>query len=100
LLSVAGNTVTGTGAPSTPIEIFSDAGAQGQYYLGSTTTGADGSFSFTVTTWPSATVTAIQGYGSSFSVPLRIDSSLPITPTATPIAPAPDTKVYLPIVEK
>ena len=100
LLSVAGNTVTGTGAPSTPIEIFSDAGAQGQYYLGSTTTSADGSFSFTVTTWPSATVTAIQGYGSSFSVPLRIDSSLPITPTATPIAPAPDAKVYLPIVEK
>jgi len=80
ITSVTATTVTGTaGAPdSSVIEIFQDAGCQGNIYIGSATVSSSGSFTFTGSIPSSATggnltttVTDPAGNTSEFSTPVE-----------------------------
>lgn len=68
-------TVSGTAKPNSTIEIFTDDNAQGQYYQGTTTTAADGTFSFfTLPRWKGKQITTVvtddQGNSSTYSSPI------------------------------
>jgi hypothetical protein len=86
------------------VEVFADSAAQGQYYLGRTTAGADGKFSFTSTAWLAPNITAIafdaQGNISAFSTHLTADGAVTPTPTPPPGTPMPGDKIYLPFITK
>jgi len=96
-LTVNGLTLTGTAAPSAAVEIFADPGTQAQYYVGRTTAGADGSFTFVATSWPASNITAINANASPLSAPAT--ASVVVTPTP-PVTPTPGVKLYLPTVRK
>ncbi len=84
-----GRTVIGTATPGTVVEIFSDTGGQGLYFEGSTTTNADGSFSFTAAqNWraPNLNATATDANGNSSAFTYNRRGSVPF--------------VYLPLVLK
>lgn len=111
LVSVVNRVVTGkTLKTGVTVEIFTDAGAQGQYYEGQTVS-ATGTFTFTlpdVSIWRSGKITAVgiddQGNASPFSNQLAAPVLTPIIPTPTPVpgtTPTPSSSsVYLPVVQK
>lgn len=91
LQTVTGNTVSGQAPANVTVEIFADNGAQGQFYIGQTPAGSDGSFTFTSNTgWTAPNVTAIavapNTNASPFSGP--VPASTNTTPTGTPTATA------------
>ena len=99
------NAVSGMASPGTIVELFVDSGGKGQFFQGSTTAAADGSFTFTMQgSAPGPNVTALiidaQGNASPFSSLVTIPIPTP-TPTATPDPTAQTGKtIYLPIVTK
>ncbi|HEX5689832.1 MAG TPA: right-handed parallel beta-helix repeat-containing protein, partial [Roseiflexaceae bacterium] len=79
--------VSGTATPGTLVRIFSDMAQQGQFYEGSTTAGADGSFSFSVASaWhaPNLNATATDAAGNSSAFTYNSRTILP--------------RLYLPVV--
>jgi parallel beta-helix repeat protein len=89
LQSVTGNSVTGQAKAGVTIEIFADNGAQGQFFVGQTTAGGDGQFTFTNNNgWSATNVTAIAVEGttnaSTFSAPLPVGAVTIPTPSSTP----------------
>jgi parallel beta-helix repeat protein len=86
-------TVSGTAKPNSTLEIFTDDNSQGQYYQGTTTTAADGTFSFfTFRHWFGKQITTVvtdaQGNSSAYSTPIT-------APTITDLY-----FTYLPVVKK
>ncbi|MDQ3248454.1 MAG: right-handed parallel beta-helix repeat-containing protein [Chloroflexota bacterium] len=123
VLTIAGNVVSGLATPGVTVELFSDQGAQGQFFEGRTTAADNGSFSVTLAGNGQATnltAIAIDGLGnaSAFSTPPlnKLGPPTPVTPTPvtpapitpTPVTPTPVTPsvtptpipLYLPIVTK
>jgi parallel beta-helix repeat protein len=113
LLTFADNTLSGVATPGVMVELFSDHGAQGQFFEGRTATAATGSFSLPLAgSGQAANFTAIaieEGNASPFSSPpLNKLTPAPTAPaTPTPIAPGEeqspvdtDHQLYLPIVTK
>lgn len=89
LQTVTGNTITGQAKAGATVEIFADNGAQGQFYVGQTTAGGNGGFTFTSNIgWAATNVTAIaiepNMNASAFSGPLPADSSATPVSTSTP----------------
>lgn len=99
-LALVGSQLTGVTVAGATIEVFADSGAQGQYYQGRVTAGADGAFTFTALTWLASNITTIaldtQGNVSNFSPPLT--ATIVATPTPIGSAPTPDAQIYLPLV--
>lgn len=96
LQTVTGNSITGQAKASVTVEIFADNGAQGQFFVGQTTAGGDGQFTFTSATgWNATNITAIAVDGTTNASPFS--SALPagtvVTPTlsATPTPTVPAT---------
>lgn len=92
LQTVSGNTVIGQAKAGATVEIFADNGAQGQFFVGQTTAGGDGQFTFTgATGWSAANLTAIALDGtanaSSFSSALPAGAVVTPTLTETPTTP-------------
>jgi parallel beta-helix repeat protein len=84
---VVGTTVTGTTVPGARVEIFSDFGNQARFFEGTTTAGADGTFSFTASqAWKGTVVNATATDSGGNSSGLAIDKESRI--------------VYLPIVRR
>ncbi len=102
---MVGNAVSGVAKPGAKVELFADSGAQGQFFQGSTTAAADGSFSFAMLAsalGPNLTALSIdaQGNASPFSGALIIPTPTPTaTATATPTV-QPDANLYLPVITK
>src|SRR5205085_12012888 len=102
---VSGKTII----PGLTIEIFTDAGAQGQFFEGQTIEGSDGNFTFTLpdtSVWHGGKITAIaidsQGNASPFSTTTLTAPVVTLpTPTAvpTPIG-TPASQSYLPLIRK
>lgn len=91
LQTVVGNSVTGQAKAGATVEIFADAGAQGQFFVGQTTAGSNGSFTFVnAAGWASNNVTAIvlepNGSASAFSAPQPVAITVTPTPSSTPTA--------------
>jgi len=73
--------VQGTAVPMSMIEVFTDSGNQGRQYLGSTTSGASGSFVLEISGMPlleniTATVTDTNGNTSMFSLPYAVSTNV------------------------
>ena len=88
LLSLVNDTVSGLTSPNITVELFADNGAQGRFFLGRTTAGADGTFAFALAgVYPAPNLTAVsidaQGNASGFSNALNIPNILTPTVTAT-----------------
>ena len=105
LQTITGNSVSGQAKAGVTVELFGDNGAQGQFFIGQTTAGGDGRFSFANNSgWSVANVTAIAVEGmtnaSAFSAPLPVDNvTLPTptnTSTPTPTATATETATPTP----
>lgn len=91
LQTVTGNSITGQAKAGVTIEIFADSGAQGQFFVGQTTAGGDGQFTFTSNTgWNATNITAIAIEGTAnasiFSSALPAGTVITPTPSATPTA--------------
>lgn len=91
LQTAAGNTITGQAKAGVTVEIFADSGGQGQFFVGQTTAGANGSFAFTNSSgWPANNVTAIAldptSSASAFSTPLPVAVAITPIPSSTPTA--------------
>ena len=97
--------------PGLTIEIFTDAGTQGQFFEGQTIGGSDGNFTFTLpatSVWRAVPgkITAIaidsQGNASPFST-TTLTAPVVTLPTPTPV-PTPigtsTSKSYLPLITK
>lgn len=96
LQTVTGNSVTGQAKAGVTIEIFADSGAQGQFFVGQTTAGGDGQFTFTSNTgWNATNITAIAVDGTSnaspFSAALPAGTVVTPTPSTTPTPTVPAT---------
>lgn len=96
LQTVTGNNVTGQAKAGVTIEIFADSGAQGQFFVGQTTAGGDGQFTFTSNTgWNATNITAIAVDGttnaSPFSAALPAGTVVTPTPSTTPTPTVPAT---------
>lgn len=92
LQTVTDNSVTGQAKAGVTVEIFADSGTQGQFFVGQTTAGSDGQFTFTgATGWIAANITAIAVDGtanaSPFSSALPASTVITPTPSATPTTP-------------
>lgn len=98
ITSVVGQTLTGSTIPGATVEIFADPGVQGQYYIGQTSAGADGNFTFTAPgAWPSTNLVVIavdsQGNTTAFSTtaPAAGYTGGANTPTPTSPVVSPET---------
>ncbi|MGB5849944.1 MAG: hypothetical protein WBH40_15760 [Ignavibacteriaceae bacterium] len=81
LTSGTSEQVQGTAVPMSVIEVFTDSGNQGRQYLGSTTSGASGSFVLEISGMPllgniTATVTDTNGNTSMFSLPYAVSTNV------------------------
>ncbi len=113
LTGLNGATVIGTSIAGATVEIYASSDAQGEYYLGHTLVGVDGTFQYThPSDWPAANITAIvfdsSGNASTFSEPFVGGVSATPTPTGTlepDITPSPSTTptpgnaIYLPLIK-
>jgi parallel beta-helix repeat protein len=100
-LIVNGLMLTGIAAPGAAVEIFADPGSHAQYYVGHTTAGSDGSFTFVAPSWPAGNITAINANASPLSA--SVIAPVVVTPTPIPIVtptPTLNVKVYIPVIQK
>ncbi|MCX6043922.1 MAG: right-handed parallel beta-helix repeat-containing protein [Chloroflexi bacterium] len=113
LTSVVARVVSGkTTKPGATVEIFTDAGSQGNYFEGQTTASGDGSFTFTLpdtSVWRAGKITAIiidsQGNASPFSGAITAPVVTVVVPTPTPLPTDPggtnfDDSLYLPLIRR
>lgn len=86
LSSATGGQVNGTAKANATVEIYTDLGAQGQYFEGQTTSGGDGSFVYTnATNWRAGQLTAITVDSAGNASPFAPAIAAPdfVAPTAT-----------------
>lgn len=96
LQTVTSNSVSGQAKAGVTVEIFADAGTQGQFFVGQTTAGDDGQFTFIHNSvWTATSITAIaieqNANASAFSAALPATGGVTATPTNTPTATLPTT---------